>query len=152
MKRIYIDMDDVLCDFVGDFKLAKSRAPEVNYPQAELGFFHKLRPLPAAIESVNRLRELADVYILSAPSIYNAHSYTEKRLWIEDHFGFEFTDRLILSRYKNLLKGDYLIDDYEHGRGQEGFEGELLVFGSERFPDWTAIMDFVIPNLIANES
>ena len=140
-------MDDVLCDFLGDFEKARQQNPEVKFPQGVIGFFQNLPPLPGAIDSVNRLRELADVYILSAPSVYNAHSYTEKRIWIEKYFGFDFTDRLILSCYKNLLMGDYLIDDYENGKGQEGFEGELVVFGSDKFPDWNAVMKYLSPKL-----
>jgi 5'-nucleotidase len=71
--------------------------------------------------------------------------YTEKRIWIEKYFGFGFTYRLILSCHKNLLMGDYLIDDYESGRWQEGFEGTLVVFGSEKFPDWNKVMKYLSP-------
>jgi len=147
MKRIYIDMDDVLCDFIGDFNQARLENPEVRFPQGVIGFFENLPPLPGAIDSVNRLREVADVYILSAPSVHNAHSYSEKRLWVEQYFGYEFCDRLILSCHKNLLQGDYLIDDYESGKGQEGFEGELVVFGSPQFPDWETVMSYLSPRL-----
>ncbi len=35
----------------------------------------------------------------------------EKRVWIEKYFGLEFTEKLIISANKGLLKGDLLIDD-----------------------------------------
>ena len=140
-------MDDVLCDFMSEFRNGRRDNPDIEFPQGKVGFFEKLPPIPKAIDSVNRLREIADLYILSAPSVHNAHSYTEKRIWIENYFGYEFCDRLILSCHKNLLQGEFLIDDYESGKGQEGFRGELLVFGSDTFPDWDRVMSYLVPKL-----
>ena len=39
--------------------------------------------------------------------------------YIEDHLGFEMVEKLIISGHKGLNKGDYLIDDYNSGKGQE---------------------------------
>ena len=84
------------------------------------------------------------VHILSAPSVFNPLCYTEKRLWVENYPGFEFVHKLILASNKGLLKGDYLIDDYIAGRrGQENFDGELIHFGSNKHPDWLAIMKYL---------
>lgn len=74
---------------------------------------------------------------------FNPLCYTEKRIWVENHLGFEFTYKLILATNKGLLKGDYLIDDYVAGRGQENFEGELIHFGSYKYPDWDSIMKYL---------
>lgn len=35
-----------------------------------------------------------------------------------------------------------MIDDCTEGRGQENFEGEVLHFGSEDFPDWLSIRNY----------
>lgn len=137
---VYVDMDDVLCDFVGAHAKRQSSPPPIEYPQSEIGFFENLQPLDGAIESVNRLRSRFDLYVLSAPSARNPHSYTEKRIWIEQHFGYPFTKRLILSNQKHLLKGDFLIDDQARGKGQERFEGTFVHFGSRTYPDWPAVM------------
>ncbi len=48
--------------------------------------------------------------------------------------------RLILTHHKDLNRGDYLIDD-RLSRGAEKFVGEFIHFGSERFPDWPAVME-----------
>jgi 5'-nucleotidase len=40
-----------------------------------------------------------------------------------------------------LLKGDFLIDDYITGRGQEYFEGELIHFGSNQYPDRLSVRE-----------
>ncbi len=66
----------------------------------------------------------------------NPLSYTEKRLWVEDKFGYEMTHNLIICSQKGLLKGDILIDDHASGRGQEFFEGKLIHFGNEKYPNW----------------
>ena len=48
-------------------------------------------------------------------------------------------ERLVISPDKSLLKGDYLIDDILHGKGQDSFEGKLIHFGSNEYPDWSAV-------------
>ena len=101
------------------------------------------QPIPDAIESVNKLRQSDRVFILTAPSTRNPLCYTEKRLWIEDHFGYAFTKQLIISPDKSLFIGDFLIDDYESGKGQDGFSGQLIHFGSNDTPDWPAVMRFL---------
>jgi 5'-nucleotidase len=136
-------MDDVLCAFTSAHGRALRTSPDVPFPQGTPGFFHSLEPIDGAIEAVNELRELYDVYVLTAPSTRNAHSYSEKRLWIEDHFDYEFTKKLILSPHKGLLKGHYLVDDRTSGKGQESFEGMLIEFGSDSFPDWKAVLEFL---------
>ncbi|RDL44156.1 hypothetical protein DN730_11020 [Marinomonas piezotolerans] len=142
---IYIDMDDVLCDFTGAHKKAIKCNPKVLYPQSQYGFFANLEPIPNAIESVIFLinSEHFDPYILTAPSIKNPLCYTEKRIWIEKHFGLEFVNKLIISPNKCLLKGRYLIDDNAQGKGQDAFEGELIHFGSETFPSWREVNQYL---------
>jgi 5'(3')-deoxyribonucleotidase len=60
-------------------------------------------------------------------------------VWIEKYFGYDFVKELIIYANKSLLKGDYLIDDNTSGKGQEGFEGELLHFGSSQDSNWYSI-------------
>ena len=111
MMIIYIDMDDVLCDYSKAFASVTDSDLDVAFPQSLPGFFEKLDPIEGAIESVEILCQQHDVFILTAPSTRNPLCYTEKRIWVEQQFGYEFTKRLILSPDKGLLKGDYLIDE-----------------------------------------
>lgn len=142
---IYIDMDDVLCDYKRAFNNALKETPNIAFPQSQYGFYANLAPIEGAIESVKKLidSEVFDPFILTAPSTRNPFSYTEKRVWIEKHFGYEFTEKLIISPNKGLLKGDILIDDLVSGRGQEHFEGKILQFGSANYPDWQSVMKFI---------
>jgi 5'-nucleotidase len=127
------------------YKKSKERHPEIEYPHSVPETFLNLEPIDGAIERYHALsaNPKLDVYILSAPSVLSAHSYTEKRIWAELHLGLNAAHRLILSPHKHLNLGDYLIDDQLNGRGQEKFSGELLHFGSERFPDWLSIVNYI---------
>ena len=137
--RIYVDMDDTLCDFMGAQSRARMKTPTQMFPQAQMDFFRKLEPLQGAIEGMKYLNKHYDVWILTRPSIYNPLCYTEKRLWVEDHLGIDFCHKLILCPDKALLRGDILIDDQKW----EHFEGQQLVFGSKEFPNWQAVLSYL---------
>lgn len=138
---IYVDMDDTLCDFKGAYYRYSQTHPDIKFPQSIPNFFCELAPLPDAIETFQWLsaQPQFDVFILTAPSVKNPLCYTEKRLWIEDHLGFEATKQLVISRHKHLQKGHYLIDDQVTGRGQDQFEGIVIQFGSSAFPNWRSV-------------
>jgi 5'(3')-deoxyribonucleotidase len=138
---VYIDLDDTLCDYSSAFEQSKVDNPDCDFPQSVEGFFLGLAPLKDAVTTYQWLSACPklDVYLLSAPSVHNTHCYTEKRIWVERHLGFEAVDRLIISSHKNLCRGDYLIDDYASGKGQEGFDGRLIHFGSEQFSNWQTV-------------
>ena len=51
--------------------------------------------------------------------------------------------RLILTHHKNLNRGHFLIDDREN-HGAREFDGELILFGSERFPDWPTVTQYLL--------
>ena len=138
--NIYIDMDDAPCDFIGEYHKAIERTLGIQYLQSQFGFFERLPPIPEAISAVNEIiqSEEYDPYVLTAPSTKNPFSYLEKRIWIEKYFVYPFVEKLIICSNKALLKGEILIDD-NFGKGQEGFEGQLIHFGSDEFPDWGAV-------------
>ena len=142
---VYIDMDDVLCYFESEKDKQRKSNPGVEFPQSQLGFFENLPPIQGAIDSVKHmiLSDKFDPYILTAPSVLNTHCYSEKRLWVEKYFGLGFVEKLIICSNKGLLKGDVLIDDYLSGRGQENFHGELIHFGSDNYPGWPEVMNYL---------
>jgi len=134
-------MDDVLCDFSGAFKAELERNPGIQFPQSQYGFFEKMEPIEAAVEVVNELlrSDQYEPYIVTAPSTRNLFSYTEKRIWIEKIFGYSFVNKLIICSNKALLKGDVLVDDHASSKGQENFEGRLILFGGPEFPNLQAV-------------
>ena len=120
----------------------KAKSPELVYPQSQYGFFLELEPLPGAIEAFLKLSALHDVWILTAPSIQNPMSYSEKNYWVRKYLGEEYVKKLIMCPNKSLLKGDYLIDDNEWTNWQGDFEGDLILIGSEEYPSLASTVDF----------
>ena len=141
MEICYIDMDDTLCDFRGAFMREISKNKNIGYPQSQLKFFENLEPIEGAIGAYHILKRHFDVRILTRPSIINPLCYMEKRLWVEKHLGFEECKNLFIAPDKTLLRGDYLIDD----NPQKGLlvpEWKQILFGSEEFPDWEAVLKY----------
>ncbi len=150
-KIIYIDMDNVLVDFkTGIDKLSADIKREYDGNLDDVpGIFSLMEPMPNAIESVHKLAMHFDLYVLSTAPWKNHSAWTDKVIWIQKHFGDGkdslFYKRLIISHHKDLNKGDYLIDDREKN-GAKDFDGELILFGSEKFPDWNSVTNYLIIN------
>lgn len=49
---VYIDMDDVLCDFSGEFNKDLAENPSIKYPQSQYGFFTKLPEIDGSVAAV----------------------------------------------------------------------------------------------------
>ena len=137
-------MDGVLCNWEASYIKERKRNPGIPYPQAMPGFFVNLEPMLTGITAVKLLSAHFDMRICTAPSNRNPLSYTEKRLWVENHLGYEYVEGLTITSYKNDIKGDFLIDDRTDSHGQKDFEGELIHFGSERFPDWSTVYHYLL--------
>lgn len=141
--RIYVDMDNVLCDYQSAYDKALKDNPDIKYPQSQYGFFLNLEPMERSIEYFRLLFEKFDVWILTTPSVKNPMCYTEKRVWVEKYLGYEAAEKLIFSTNKSLLKGDFLIDDYDQSRAkQQDFEGELIHFGGKIHNDWIDVGNY----------
>ena len=135
-KRIYVDMDDTICDFSSSYRHKYTH--ELQYPQSQIDFFRKLKPIKNSLISLSILSDNYDVWILTRPSIINPMCYTEKRLWVEDHLGIDWCKKLIICPDKSLMIGDYLIDD----KPWTEFKGTQLLFGSDKYPDWESILKY----------
>jgi len=138
---VYVDMDNVLVDFASAF----TRVPQVQLQEYEdrlddvPGIFRLMSPMPGAVEGFHELAALFDTYILSTSPWANPSAWSDKLEWVKAHLGESAYKRLILTHHKHLNRGDYLIDDRtKNGAGE--FAGELILFGSEAYPDWRAVM------------
>ena len=141
-KTLYIDMDNVLVDFSSgmaacDPALLKQYE---GHPDEIPGIFGLMQPIPGAVEAYRELSEIFDTYIASTAPWNNVQAWTEKRIWVEAYLGEPAQKRLILTHHKNLLRGDFIVDDRTR-RGVDRFEGEHVHFGTERFPDWEAVLE-----------
>ncbi|MFN5516170.1 MAG: 5' nucleotidase, NT5C type [Cyanobacteriota bacterium] len=145
MKKIlYIDLDNVLVDFPSAFScLPPELLREYEGRLDEIpGIFSRMKPLDGALFAFERLTRHFDVYILSTAPWGNPSAWSDKLLWVKTYLGDLAHKRLILSHHKHLNQGHFLIDDRrQNGAGQ--FGGELLLFGSESFPDWGAVLAYL---------
>lgn len=137
----YNALADVLPEFtfnIDRFYIDECIAPEnrtdevtrlANEIVNEEGLFLQMNPIRGAVDGVKRLKEKSgrDIFFVSAPHKSNKHSYSEKAIWIERHFGEEWLDRLILTRDKTVVSGCVLIDDKPNPMGKFS-------------PDWTHIV------------
>jgi 5'(3')-deoxyribonucleotidase len=143
-KVIYVDMDNTLVDFQSgiDALDAKTRQAYEDRYHAVPGIFALMKLLPDALKAFRTLAKQHDVYILSTAPWSNSSAWSDKLHWVKKHLKGSAYKRLILTHHKELLSGDYLIDDSPRN-GAENFRGKWIPFGSAEFPDWEAVLDFL---------
>ena len=84
-----------------------------------------------------------DVYFLSTAPWDNPDAWTHKRLWVAKYFDEKLIrKRLILCHHKQLMIGDYLIDDRRFNGASE-FKGDWIHYGSENFPNWKSVLNYL---------
>ena len=143
-KRLYVDMDGVLVDFDSGVNRLNNvtRATYAGHFEDAPGVYALMDPMPGAIDTLNRLTQKFDIYILSTAPWDNPSGWSDKLNWVKQHLGPYFKKRLILSHHKDLLCGDFLIDDWnKHGASE--FQGEWIQFGSQQFPNWDAVEKYL---------
>lgn len=144
-KILYFDMDNVLVDFPsGIAQLTPDTQKEYEGKLDEVpGIFALMTPLEGAIDAFETLSKKYDSYILSTAPWENSSAWKDKNEWVKKYVGKSAHKRLILSHHKNLNKGDYLIDD-RTANGAGEFEGEHIQFGSDKFPDWESVLEYLL--------
>lgn len=134
-KIILIDQDGPLADFEKGFLCAiKKENPEIkpttsknfevyeNFPPEfknkiekiyrKRGFFKSLPPVKNGIKAIKEIEKLGyDVFICTSPLRNHKYCVMEKLEWIEKYLGKEFTNKVIFTRDKTVIKGTILIDD-----------------------------------------
>jgi len=158
MKKILlVDMDGVIVDFRQHMIDTVKKFPELKEKyKDELdhipGIFRYPKPMTGAIEAILKLHnsDKYDIFIATSAPWGNPESSTDKRYWIEKYFNKLFYKRLFITHRKDLLIGDYLIDD-RLKNGAAEFKGELLPFGynhitdkMNKFETWDDILKYLL--------
>ena len=150
MKRIAIDMDDVLAKTThviidrineivqGQFTYEELMTSTSEYKQAfynhylqhnsflwEPGFFENIPVNEDAIEVVKKLQEQYEIFIVSAATEF-PNSLKEKLTWMETHFPFITWKHIVFCGHKYMIQADYLIDDHE--KNLHTFTGTPLLY------------------------
>jgi len=152
---VYVDMDGVVADFnaeiikvhptIFEHEDGDYRGKVIDeICEADVNIFQRLKPIPGAVEAIDKLKDYYEIFFLSTPMWNVPHSFTDKRLWIEQYFGEVGKKRLILTHHKDLNVGEYLIDD-RLKNGAEKFTGKHLHFGTQSFPDWKSVEEYLLP-------
>ena len=150
MKKIlYLDMDNVLVDFTSALPLVSEEIQHQYQGRLDEipGIFSHMQPLRGAIDAYTELVSLFDTYILSTAPWENPTSWSDKLIWVKQYLGKSAHKRLILSHNKNLNLGDFLVDD-RLKNGAAEFTGEHILFGSERFPNWSVVTEYLKSKLV----
>ncbi|WP_158634003.1 5' nucleotidase, NT5C type [Radiobacillus deserti] len=148
MRTLLIDMDSVICDLMTEWhrrynedyqddlhvgKLSTWQSEQFVKPECgvkiydylkEPGLFLKLKPLPHAIEVLERLNGQFDILIVTS-SVSTA--FQEKEQWVEKHLPFIGKHNIIFSHRKNMIVGDLLFDDAPHNLESFHLTGRLAV-------------------------
>jgi 5'(3')-deoxyribonucleotidase len=169
LKRIAVDMDEVMADAVAEHLLrynrdhnerltkqdlegkwlwdvvARDRHPALEgYLQSE-DFFEVLEVMPEAQRVMEALHMKYEVFIATA-AMEVPTSFTAKFRWLERHFPFISPAHIVFCGDKSILRADYLIDD--NPRQLRRFSGEGILYSSphnkyvtefRRVKDWLEV-------------
>ena len=166
MKRICIDMDEVMADAVAEHLLRYNRDHREQIVKADLhgkwlwdvvpvdrhailesylradDFFEVLEVMPEAQRVIERLQQKYEVFIATA-AMEVPTSFRAKYRWLGKHFPFILPSHIVFCGDKSILMADYLIDD--NPRQLKRFKGEgilyssphnAMVTGFRRVADW----------------
>ena len=97
MKRVFIDMDNVLVDFKSG------------------------------------LNKVSD----------EIKAWSDKVVWVTKYLDDVFHKKMVITHCKDLCQGDFLIDDRDKN-GTKEFTGEWIHFGSEQFPIWESVLNYLV--------
>jgi len=165
MERIIIDMDEVIADPMGEMIewYRKEHGGDVDFDKMDgswlkgfpgehqdmvmarlkgPGFFRHLPVMEDAVDVLKELNDRYEVFIVSAAMEF-PNSLKDKYDWLQDHFPFFTWRQLALCGSKDLVFGDYMIDD--HLKNLKGFKGKPYLFtaahnlgvqGYDRINNW----------------
>jgi 5'-nucleotidase len=149
MKRIAIDMDDVMADTTQKFcdlyraehhiSIAKhdflgreffdavklAHQPLVHEYPFRKGFFRDIPLIPHCQEVMRKLAKKYEIFVASAATEF-PNSFHDKYEWLQEHFSFISWHNIVFCGDKSILKADYLIDD--RLKNLKGFDGKSIVF------------------------
>ncbi|MGM0842756.1 MAG: 5' nucleotidase, NT5C type [Bacillota bacterium] len=150
LKRIAIDMDEVIADFhqkhlnmynqnfneelvysdLDGTRLWKIRpqvAEEILAYVDEPTFFRDLEVMEGSQEVIKELSKTFEIFITTA-AMEHPNSFTAKYEWLKEHFPFLSDLNFVFCGNKSIINADYLIDDSP--RHFKDFKGQGILFSA----------------------
>ncbi|SEN96533.1 5'-3'-deoxyribonucleotidase [Paenibacillus sp. OV219] len=173
MRRIAIDMDEVIADFNLKHLQVFNRDYNENLTLNDLmgthlrdlrpqlkneiiaylndpTFFRDLDVMKDSQEVIQELSEQFEVFITTA-AMYFPTSFTAKYEWLKEHFSFLDEMNFVFCGNKSIINADYLIDDNEEHF--QRFKGQGILFtaphnihetGYVRVNNWLEVRDYFL--------
>ena len=159
-KILLIDMDNTIVDYSTPISDAIRKEGNVNSnpsnwftftnqkplrkiqkrTQSAPHFFLNLKPIDGALECLKELDSLGYIiFIVSSPSVNSDTCHSDKAKWLTENMGEHWARKLILTKDKTVVIGDFLIDD------------RMDITGVIEKPTWKHIM-FTQPDNINHKS
>ncbi|GMK38089.1 putative 5'(3')-deoxyribonucleotidase [Paenibacillus sp. CCS19] len=160
MKKIAIDMDEVMADFSSKHlrlfnhkfqdsltieelqgtrlrNLRPHMAAEITAIIDEDNFFRDLSVVEGSQEVIRELSKDYEIYITTA-AMEHPTSFHGKYEWLREHFSFISPMNYVFCGDKSIINADYLIDD--NSRNFRGFRGQGLLFTAPHNRDETGFI------------
>ena len=174
MKRIAVDMDEVLADALSEHLTRYNRDHGEAITKGELhgkwlwnivsedrherlegylrseDFFENLPVVEDSQEVLEKLIEHYEIFIATA-AMEVPTSFNQKYRWLARHFPFIPTSHIVYCGDKGILRADYLIDD--NPRQLRRFQGEGILYSSphnaniigyRRVKDWLEVEELFL--------
>lgn len=130
--KILVDMDNVLADWIGEILKMAGKPPE--YVQELTKFelegdlkrvfeechgetlYRNLPVIEGAQEGMRQLASIGDVFVVTACPIWKNgdNIYKAKADWLDEHFPWVGSKKMVIAHDKHVIDGDVLIDDAMH--------------------------------------
>lgn len=177
MKRIAIDMDDVMADFSAKYARLFNEKFDLNLTKAQLAredvrhlhhefmneimahledptYFRDLEVMEDSQEVIKELSEHYEIYIATAAMEVPA-SFNAKFEWLKEHFPFLEQMNIVFCGDKSVIHADYLIDD--NVKNFKGFKGEGILFSAPhnmdeshhpRVNSWQEVREYLLADKV----
>jgi 5'(3')-deoxyribonucleotidase len=150
MKRIAIDMDEVIVDFIPkhlklfnqhyneNISVEQLKGTRLRLLRPDLkdeilnflndpSFFRDLEVMKDSQDVIRKLSEHYEIFITTAAMEFPT-SFTAKYEWLKEHFSFLNEMNFVFCGDKSIINADYLIDD--NVRHFERFSGQGILYTS----------------------
>ena len=112
------------------------------------GFFRDVAVMPNAREVLEEIYDRHEVFVVTTATEFR-FAPRDKWDWLHEHFPFIHHTRMVFCGTKDIVRGDYMIDDKK--ANLEVFNGQGLLFtsldnhydtGYHRLNDWLEVRDY----------